>query len=112
MLNTINVTEGIIDDGDIEYFLHVYHGKYDTSRFSFHIRFKDNHEHLVRVDVNPAGKHINPDGSVILDSHMHIYNPEYNKKDSFAFPLNPKEFPNIETIVDAYTSFEKFINLD
>ena len=112
MFNSINITEAVIDDGDVEYFLHVYRGKYDMTRFSFHLRFKDNHEHLVRVDINPTGKHVNPDGSVITDSHMHIYNPESSKKDSFAIPLNPKEFPNIETIIEAYMSFEQYINLE
>lgn len=73
MFNSIDITESIIDDGEVEYFLHIYRGNYDLSRFSFHIRFKDNNVHLVRVDINPSGKHVNPDGSVIADSHIHIY---------------------------------------
>lgn len=71
----------------IKYKLHRYRGSIETNRFSLHIRFQDNNQHLIRICVN-NGKHRNPDGSIAPNNHMHIYNTNKNySSDSIATPL-------------------------
>ena len=108
MFGKIDLDEAIIDTEDIEYILRVYRGRIEPDRFSISLRFKDNNQHLVRVDINPSGRHKNPDGTIITDSHIHIYSSKYPKRDAVAHPINFSDFPNVKTIADAFFEFEKF----
>ena len=83
----------------IEYKFHRYRHPIDTNRFSMHIRFMDSDEHLIRLDIN-NGRHRNPDGTIIEQNHLHIYNSGLDRKDAYAIPL-PSEIKYIETIFDA-----------
>ena len=52
-----------------------------------HLRFKETHHHLVRIDIDPNIAHNNPDGRNIKGSHIHIYkNSSPTQKDLFAYP--------------------------
>lgn len=107
----LNIEEPIIDDDDIDYFIKIYRGRIETERFSIHLRFKENHHHLVRIDVNPNINHNNPDGTKITGSHIHIYSNKYERKDAVAIPLTGSDFPNINTIIDAFTNFLSYNNI-
>lgn len=111
LFDKIDEEELIIDDGDIEYILSAYQGRIEINRFSIHLRFKDTHEHLIRIDINPTGRHQNPDGSIITDNHLHIYNNHFSKKDAVAIPLKNSNFPNVNTIIDAFVEFMKYTNI-
>lgn len=111
LFGRIDIEELIIDDGDIEYILSAYQGRLEGNSFSIHLRFKENHEHLIRVDVNPRNRHMNPDGTVVTESHLHIYNNQFSRKDAVAIPLKDSPFPNISTIVDAFTEFINYTNI-
>lgn len=112
LFGKIDINEAIIDDDDdIEYILHVYRGRIDANRFSLHIRFKENNYHLIRIDINPSGHHDNPDGKRITNSHMHIYSNHQFKRDAWAVPLTQTTFPNVTTIINAFTDFEKYNNI-
>nr|WP_315527271.1 hypothetical protein [Carnobacterium maltaromaticum] len=110
LFGNIDITESIIGTSDkIEYKLHIFRGKRDRHRFSIHLRFKKTHNHLVRVDIGSG--HNNPDGSKIEGSHIHIYNNSYDKRDHFAIPLEESDFPNVQTIVDAFHAFVLYNNI-
>lgn len=111
MFGKIDVNEAIIDDDNIQYVLGLYRGKYEPERFSIHIRFKETHDHLIRIDVNPTNRHINPDGTLITGSHIHIYKSGQKKKDAFAIPLDEYNFPNVHTIIEVYGEFVKMVNI-
>lgn len=111
MFGKIDVNEAIIDNDDIEYILGIYRGKYHADRFTIHIRFKETNDHLIRIDVHPNNRHVNPDGTIIVGSHIHIYSSKYDKKDAIAIPLNDYDFPNIRTIVEVYSEFVKMANI-
>lgn len=94
----------------IEYKLHRYRHPIDSERFSIHIRFVENNEQLLRVDIN-NGTHRNPDGEKIQQNHIHIYkNSEYSK-DAYAVPL-PGEFSNLESIFSALNDFLVYTNIN
>ena len=111
LVNRVNINEPIIDDNDIEYFLKVYQGRLDKDRFSIHLRFKEFHHHLVRIDVNPNINHNNPDGEKIVGSHIHIYTNEHMPRDLVAIPLSKSDFPNVKTLVDAFAEFISYNNI-
>lgn len=73
LFGTVNLKEYIIDTEEIEYILQVKRGQREANRFSMHLRFKETHHHLVRIDIDPNIAHNNPDGRNIKGSHIHIY---------------------------------------
>lgn len=111
LFGKIDVEEPIIDDNDIEYFINAYQGRLEKNRFSIHLRFKDYHHHLIRVDVNPGINHKNPDDTKVIGSHIHIYSNRYDRRDAMATPLSDSDFPNINTIVDAFAEFLAYNNI-
>lgn len=111
LFGTIDINEAIIDDDDIEYVLGIYRGKYNVQKFTIHLRFKETHDHLIRIDVHPTGRHLNPDGTIITDSHIHIYSNQYKKHDAIAIPLDEFNFPNVRTIIEVYDEFVKMVNI-
>ncbi|MDR2833696.1 MAG: hypothetical protein LBV67_08280 [Streptococcaceae bacterium] len=99
----------IDEDNDISYILHQYRGRIGD-RYSIHLRFKENNEHLIRVDINPP-KHQNPNGEIINENHLHIYSNKYDKRDAVAIPLSPSEFPNVSEIIKVVTAFMTKTNI-
>ena len=111
MFGKIEVDETIIDDDDIQYILHIFRGRLNNERFSIHLRLKDFHDHIVRVDIHPSNRHINPDVKVIIGSHIHIYSNKHDKRDSIAIPLKDSNFPNVNQIIDVFTEFISYTNI-
>ena len=97
-------------ENDIEYKFHRYRHPLDTKRFSMHIRFTESNDMLIRLDIN-NGTHRNPDGNVIDQNHIHIYNNALEQKDAYAYEL-PGEISNIETIIDAMIDFFEYTNIE
>lgn len=98
-------------NNQIDYTLHVYRGKINTTRYSIHIRFNHNHQHLVRLCINAGNNHINKsDGSKVGRNHIHIYDvsePGYNR----AFELNNYMFSESDMLIEAFLKFVKFLNI-
>ena len=111
LFGKIDIDEAIIDDDDIQYILHIYRGRMNPERYSIHIRFKNSHNHLVRVDINPSNRHVNPDDSIVEGNHIHIYSNHYDKKDRVAIPLEDSDFPNLTHIVDVFSEFIKYTHI-
>lgn len=44
-------------------------------------------------------------------SHIHIYNNKYDKKDKFAYPIDPIAFPIVDDFQNVYISFLEFNNI-
>lgn len=113
LFGLVDVEDAIIDNEEVEYILRAYRGRIDANRFSVHLRFKDVHHHLIRIDINPNNRHINPiTNKEIVGSHIHIYSNEYSKKDSIAIPIEDLEnFPNINTLAEAYDTILEYTNI-
>lgn len=45
---------------------------------------------LLRLDVNPTSKHENPDGQIILGTHLHAYTEDYEMMYAVAFDVENK----------------------
>lgn len=67
-------------------------------------RIKSNNIILIRLDVNPTSKHVNPStGEKISGTHLHIYTEEYETREAIPFDVEDKDLYNT-----CYTFFEKF----
>lgn len=64
---------------------------------------------LMRLDINPTGRHTNPgpDGEVILGNHIHIYREEFDINYAIPFDIEDKDLYDL-----CYTFFEKFHIID
>lgn len=111
LFGKIDIDEVILDDDGVKYILHIFRGKRNSNRFSIHLRFKEINDHIVRVNINPSNRHLNPNGDYILGSHIHIYSNQYSKRDSLAVPLEESDFPNVNTIVEAVSHFIDYTNI-
>lgn len=90
----------------IEYKLYLYRNPVQSDRYSIHLRFKENDQHLIRVDVN-NGSHRNPDGLKIQQNHFHIYRYEENesRRDAYAYPLESED----SDLMTIFTALENFL---
>ena len=111
MFGTIDIDEAIIDENDTQYILHIFRGKRNYNRFSIHLRLKEFHDHIVRVDINPSNKHTNPDGEIVEGSHIHIYSNKFPRRDQIAIPLEESDFPNVTIISDLVSEFVNYTNI-
>lgn len=67
-------------------------------------RVKSNNIVLLRLDVNPTAKHRNAsDGQLIIGTHIHIYDEEYELGEAIAFDIENKSLDEL-----CQTFFEKF----
>ena len=72
---------------------------------------------LIRVDIGPDSlRHINPDGELILGSHVHLYDEKYG--DKYAFRLTDKngfyqvKESDSQDISLIFDKFSQYCNLD
>ena len=68
-------------------------------------RLRQSNQVLMRLDVDPNGRHTNPgeDGTIIYGNHLHIYNEEYEMKYAIPFDIQNKGLYEL-----CYTFFTKF----
>ena len=60
-------------------------------------------EILMRLDVNPSGKHRNPDGEMIAGTHLHVYTEEHGMTMAVPFDTESKDLFEL-----CFVFFEKF----
>lgn len=107
----ISTTHPILSQSnDIKFKIDIYRGNREPGRFTINLRFEETNDCLVRLDVE-GGFHPNPDGSYSPNSHIHIYHNDYDKKDSYAYPIDLSEFPQIENLYNATVSFLDYANI-
>ncbi|WP_159543460.1 DUF6978 family protein [Streptococcus halichoeri] len=111
LFGRIDLDEVVIDGDDVRYVLHIFRGQRNPNRFSIHLRFKEFHDNIVRVDINPSNKHLNPDGNVVSGNHIHIYSNKYAQRDKIAIPLEESDFPNVNLISDVFLEFINYTNI-
>lgn len=71
---------------------------------TFQGRIKSDNSILLRLDINPTGKHMNPsNGEIIEGSHLHTYTEEYGDKEAVVF--NPESDDLYDVCLEF---FEKF----
>lgn len=76
----------------------------DCTGCTYQGRVKQTNQILMRLDVNPTSKHINPgSGEVITGTHLHIFSEQYDMKYAIPFDIN-----NSDLFQTCYTFFEKF----
>ena len=68
-----------------EFMLDITLGRTNALKASFQLRTKSNII-LVRLDINAAHTHTNPNGQIIGFTHLHIYKAEFD--DRYAYELN------------------------
>ncbi|ANK62520.1 hypothetical protein AYR56_10080 [Loigolactobacillus backii] len=100
------------DVDDIEYILHVFCGDplIIRPKYTINLRFKKSNIQLIRVDI--GGRHRNPNEKSARNyPHIHIYNPNYSKKDRIAYLLDSKKFPNIDNILRTFEDVLRYTNI-
>ena len=63
---------------------------------------------LARLDFG-GQPHRNPDGEEISSPHLHLYREGYG--DKWAFPIDSKAFPNINSVPGALRDFARYCNI-
>lgn len=68
-------------------------------------RVHQSNQVLIRLDIDPNGRHTNPgpDSEIIYGNHIHIYTPEHDMSYAIPFDVEGKDFFQL-----CYTFFEKF----
>jgi len=63
----------------------------NASGASYQGRVRASGSILMRLDINPASVHINPDGEKITGTHLHIYTEEYDMSMAVPFDIENKD---------------------
>ncbi len=63
---------------------------------------------LLELHINPSNKHINPDGTVILGSHWHIYSEKYGR----SFAVEAEEIQSDQFIENTLRLLQRFNVVD
>ena len=80
----------------------------DSQSCTFQGRNKANNIIVLRLDINPTARHINPiTGDAIVGSHLHIYSEEFEMREAIPFDVQDKDLFSI-----CLTFFEKFNIVD
>ena len=68
-------------------------------------RVKKDNTVLMRIDIDPNGRHTNPgeNGETIIGNHIHIYTEEYGMSYAMSLDIQDKSFYEL-----CYLFFEKF----
>ena len=66
-------------------------------------RVRQSNQVLLRLDIDPNGKHTNPDGQVIHGNHIHIYTEAHDMKAAIPFDILDKDLYEV-----CYVFFKKF----
>lgn len=102
--------ETVVDKlNNIEYKFKSYRGNLDT-KYSIHIRFLDNHKHLVRLCIN-GSNHINNDGKKVGKNHIHIYKFDGVEQSDYAYDLSKVPFDEHDDLAKAVNTFIEFVNI-
>lgn len=77
----------------------------NAEKCTYQGRIRQSNQILMRLDIDPNGRHTNPggNGEIIIGNHLHIYSEDYDMK--FAIPFNPGDKDLYEL---CFTFFEKF----
>ena len=95
----------------IEYILHIYRGKFEPNRYSMHIRFTQNHLHLVRLCINASNNHINKsDKTNAGKNHIHIYD-SFEEDMNYAYNLDNYIFDSEDSLIESFYKFIDFLNI-
>ncbi len=82
----------------------IFRGKIKHNKYTFGARIKKDGILLLELHINPGSPHCNPDDTIIVGSHWHVYREGYDRK--FAFPasnINDDDF-----IENTMLFFDKF----
>lgn len=71
--------------------------------FTYQGRTVDHNIVLIRVDLTPTGRHLNPNGDLILGPHIHIYCEGYG--DKCAIPYQPDDDDFVSVCLDFFRRF-------
>lgn len=109
-MGKFNIDQTVLgESSNLKYIWHAYRGRLDT-KYSLHIRFKQNNAHLVRLCINGT-RHHNYDGTTVEGNHIHLYRYVNNSIVSYAYPLDNYIFKSNDTLEDAIDKFLQFVNI-
>ncbi|MBP2056971.1 hypothetical protein J2Z60_000133 [Lactobacillus colini] len=97
------------ESSNLEYIWFAYRGALE-SKYSLHIRFKQNNVHLVRLCINGSNHH-NYDGTIVNGNHIHIYKYANNNIFDYAYPLDDYIFNSTDKLGDAIHKFLNFVHI-
>lgn len=94
----------------IIYKLSIYRGNIE-SKYSMHIRFTSNNEHLVRLCIH-GSKHHNDDRTIVSGSHIHIYkNHDGQYIEAYAYSLEKTPFNEADDLAESMEKFFQFVHV-
>ena len=75
----------------------------NAEKCTYQGRVSQSNQILMRLDIDPNGRHTNPDGELICGNHLHVYHELYDMKFAVTFDIDDKDL-----FQTCYTFFEKF----
>ncbi|MEK6878292.1 MAG: hypothetical protein AABY22_01720 [Nanoarchaeota archaeon] len=96
-----------LENQDDKFYLNVSQIAIDFGKYSTQTRFFT--IPLVRICIDEDARHENPDGAIIIGSHIHIYTEGF--KDTIAYPINDYNF-EVEDIAKLLDKFLKYCNIE
>lgn len=96
------------EDNSERFMLSATKSGYKIEKVSFHTRAR-RVVMLARLDLDPDGRHLNPDGEWILGPHLHLY--RMGDGDRFAVTIPKQLFPDTLDRVDCWYRFLKYCNV-
>jgi hypothetical protein len=89
------------------FLLDMWRGTIRLSKYRYQTRAKIT-TILVRLDINGA-PHTNPDGTVVGQSHIHLYRAGF--EDKWAFEIDPRTFRATNDMGQTFGDFCRFCNV-
>ena len=87
-----------------EFIINIEKKRFNPRGYTWQGRYKRDNTVLLRLDVNPSARHVNPGSDeVIVGTHLHIYSEEY--EDKYAVPFNVEDKNLTETCMAFFEEF-------
>ena len=86
----------------------IFRSKIKHNKYTFGKKKKKDGILLLELHINPGNPHSNPDGTIIIGSHWHVYREGYDRK--FAFPAT--NIDDDDFISNTLQFFDKFHLID
>jgi hypothetical protein len=95
--------EVVSTEPDEKFTVNIYRKRIDPKGATYQGRVSRSGEALMRLDVTQNGRHRNPDGEMIVGTHLHVYTEEHGMLMAISFDTNKKDLFEL-----CLAFFEKF----
>jgi len=93
-------------DRSEQFILDCYRGSFEVKKFTYNKRYRQS---IVIARLDSMGRHTNPDDSVVVGPHVHLYTEGFG--DKFAYPISSINLSDPFTIEEGLLSLLTYFNV-